>query len=543
MFKFYRNENERYEDVFILNNKIIKGLIKKNLLKMSDLDNYKLPSSMEDIIPMIEKLSGSAKLLTDVIAQTLNVESFLKINRVQINKDTVIGQDYIIVNNVFFTTNPLSGYIQQLKANIKKYNTEEVLFNKIGYISSLDFEVVKEEIIKKSKNTQSAVLSNLYIETVLLNSVNESIDKNASNLRIFYRNNEIRTLQTINNLTLEKVLIKTSISNYNRFSEYLISNFENNLRIKEYNSNRYKIKLSTSIANEDMQEVAVIDLKLSNLKANIENIPDTVNLEMKESRELKRALNTAFGLFVVSSKSYRKENIYSIAKREEILHKNARIMLFEKDIEIEFDNITQSDKYQKVEDWKTMDFSNYNVVIFEEIKNEEEFIFALELTTRGKKVIIGMNSNSSIETFSKIYKLTENKELLSDNLLGIFHAEKINEVCPSCSLPTTLFKDENYQDFSMLEKLPKMTTVIKKESHKGCELCYKGYVGLINVAEYLHNDNILKYAILEEFNLSNFRIEKNSDSWMNIYENSLYLLEENKITTNSIIKNLGYPKK
>ena len=87
---------------------------------MSDLDNYKLPSSMEDIIPMIEKLSGSAKLLTDVIAQTLNVESFLKINRNQINKDTVTGQDYIIVNNIFFTTNPLSGYIHQLKANIKK---------------------------------------------------------------------------------------------------------------------------------------------------------------------------------------------------------------------------------------------------------------------------------------------------------------------------------------------------------------------------------------------------------------------------------------
>ena len=87
----------------------------------------------------------------------------------------------------------------------------------------------------------------------------------------------------------------------------------------------------------------------------------------------------------MSSKAYRKENIYSIAKREELLHKNARIMLFEKDIEIEFDNITQSDKYQNVEDWKTMDFSNYNVIIFEEIKNEEEFIFALELTTRGKK--------------------------------------------------------------------------------------------------------------------------------------------------------------
>ena len=33
MFKFYRNENERYEDVFILNNKIIKGLIKKKPFK------------------------------------------------------------------------------------------------------------------------------------------------------------------------------------------------------------------------------------------------------------------------------------------------------------------------------------------------------------------------------------------------------------------------------------------------------------------------------------------------------------------------------
>jgi type II secretory ATPase GspE/PulE/Tfp pilus assembly ATPase PilB-like protein len=88
-----------------------------------------------------------------------------------------------------------------------------------------------------------------------------------------------------------------------------------------------------------------------------------------------------------------------------------------------------------------------------------------------------------------------------------------------------------------------MTQLVKRESVLGCESCYKGYVGLVEVGEYLHNDHILRSSILNGLDLMNLKIEKNSDSWHNIFENSLYLLELQEITTNSIIKNLGYPKK
>ena len=37
----------------------------------------------------------------------------------------------------------------------------------------------------------------------------------------------------------------------------------------------------------------------------------------------------------------------------------------------------------------------------------------------------------------------------------------------------------------------------------------------------------------------NLKIEKNSDSWHNIFENSLYLLESQEITTNSFCFGAG----
>lgn len=542
MFDFYKDKSEKYEDVFILNNKIIKALIKKNLIKMSDLDNYTLPSSKEDIINKIEKLSGSAKLLTDVISKVLNIESYLKADKQNIYINNVIGEDYIVFDNTYFTTNPLSNHIEKLKKNLNKYKNDEILFNKIGYISEKEFEAIKQEI-KTEKESKENTFSHLLIESLFIESINKAMDHDASNLRFYYKDQRINALQTINSLSFEKKLNEADISVYNKFSSYIIDLFNDKPIIKEHSNGKYKLQLNTGIANESEEDVKIIDIKISNLNKNVPNIVEKVKLDLKEERNLKKSLDTAFGLFILSSKTNRKESVYSIAQREQENHNNARILLIENDIEREFSNITQMTKYQNANEWSKLDFENYNIVIFENVITKEDFDFVLNLATNGKKVIAGMTSNNSIEAFSKIHSLVDNKEILSDNLLGIFHTEKINKVCQNCSNSDKLFKDPNYQDLSMLEYLPKMTKLIKRESNLGCESCYKGYIGLIEVGEYLHNDHILRSSILNGLDFLNLKIEKSSDSWHNIFENSLYLLETQEITTNSIIKNLGYPKK
>ncbi len=544
MFDYYRSESESYEKVFALNNKIIKGLVRKNLLKMSDLTNYRMPLSMEDIIPNIEKMSGSTKLLTDVIAETLDIESFLKADKNEVNVDTLIGEDFIVVGNVYYTINPLSGYIETLRRNILGYNKGEVLFNKIGYISTIDFKNIKEDLNKNERHLEHLTMSKLRIENLLIEVLNNAAEKQVDTVQLFYRAGELKVLYIMGNQILEKSLEKISIQNYKNVANYVIDFFwSNQTIIKEYNSNKYKLKLSKGVATEGVAEVPVLFINVSNLNAEVTDLNQRFTFERRDQRSLEKSLTTPYGLFVVSSKTNKKEVMYSLVKKEKELDSDARIFFLEKEISKDFKDITQSDDYSDLKKWKDMDFSTYSILIFEEIETKEELEFILSLTSKGKKVIIGVNSNNVIDTFASLYNKVSNKPLLVDNLLGILQAEQINKVCKSCSSSTPLFQDNHFQEFSGLENMPKMSQKIRVENNKGCDACYKGYKGFVEVAEYLHNDHILKSAIVDGFNIQNLKIEKNSDSWFNIYENSLELLNNELVTTNSIIKALGYPRK
>lgn len=544
MFDYYRSESESYEKVFILNNKIVKGLIKKNLLKMSDLKNYRMPLSMEDIIPNIEKMSGSAKLLTDVIAETLKIESFLKVDKNEVNFETLIGEDFIVVNKVYYTINPLSSYIETLKENLLSYNKNEVLFDKIGYISTIDFKNIKEDLNKNERHLEHITMSKIRIENLLNVSLNKAADKKSDMVQLFYRSGELRALYIMGNQIFEESIEKLSIQTYNQVADYIVDFFGDQATIiKEFKGSKYKLKLSKGSATEAVSNVPVLLVKISNLNSKVVDLFERFNLERRDQRALEKALTTPFGLFAISSKTNKKEVMYSLAQKEKEIDSNSRMFFLEKEVSKDFADITQNDTLQSLEDWKQLDYSSYSVVVFEEIETKEELEFVLSLTSKGKKVIIGVNSNNAVDTFASLYNKISNKALLVDNLLGILQVEQINKVCPSCSKTTPLFQDRYFQEFSGLENIPKMSQKIRVENEKGCDACYKGYKGFVEVAEYLHNDNILKSALIEGFNIQNLKIEKNSDSWFNIYENSLDLLGEEKITTHSIIQALGYPRK
>lgn len=192
MFNFYKGKDESFELVFKLNNKITKGLIKNKILKMSDLEHYSMPSSLEEIIPLAEKMTGDAKLITDVIAELLKVESFLKISKKDFAKDYLLGEDFVIVKNTYFTTNPLSNYIIKLKKNLLKYNPDEVLFQKIGYISSSDFEILKQELSKNKAIVDNKKISNLKVESLFIDMLFSAYKKKAESFKLLYKENVVK---------------------------------------------------------------------------------------------------------------------------------------------------------------------------------------------------------------------------------------------------------------------------------------------------------------------------------------------------------------
>ena len=88
-----------------------------------------------------------------------------------------------------------------------------------------------------------------------------------------------------------------------------------------------------------------------------------------------------------------------------------------------------------------------------------------------------------------------------------------------------------------------MNEYVKCENIEGCQDCFNGYDGRTQVLEILDNDEIMRELILESYNLKNFKIEKRSKSWRSVFESSMELLIDNKVSLNSIIQAIGYYKK
>lgn len=542
MFNFYKSEDESFEAVFKLNNKITKGLIKNKILKLSDLDNYSVPSSMEDIIPFAERMTGGAKLITDIISEILEIESFLKINKKDFADDYLLGEDFIIVKGIYFTTNPLSNYISKLKVNLKKYKEDEVLFSKIGYIASPDFEILEKELSKRTSFLSNQKLSNLKIEALFTDILFTSQKKNADSFKIIYKESKVFVQYVIEKQLYEEKLINTSIENHSKMIDYLKTFFVRNFIVKEVNGEKLKLTMKVGKTTEESQTVETLNINIYSLNKDVPIFTESFKLPLEDEKGLKQDLSNPYGLTVLSSKRNRKDMLYSLAKEQKRFNPLSKIYFIEKEIEKDFKDIEQF-KYSTKEECLSLDFDSYSVVFLDEVDSKKDCEFVYSLISKGKKVFVGVDSPSTIEAFSKLYKWTENKEVLVDNLLSIIQVETLNKVCPFCSSQIQFVKDRNFGEFQQLETAPKMNAFVTIENIKGCESCYQGYKGIQHVAEYLKNDKILKDALLNGFKFDGLKIEKNSSSWFNIFENSSYLIENGSVSTNSIVYNLGYPKK
>ena len=540
MFNFYKSKNENFEEVFEMNNKITNHLIKNKILSISEIDKYKLPYSMEEIIPRIENMAGDARLITDVISNVLDIESFLSINKENINENTLIGRDYVVVDSIYFTTNPLSNYIEKLKENIQKYNEEEILIAKIGYISTHEFE----KVITKSKNNlmkdkKDIYLSNLKIELIFAQILTDGMKKDAKNIRINMRDGYLFASYNIENQLIEFKNIRCSISEYAKLTGYIISIFNKKPIFEEQNNKMFKLSLVVNNSTERDNTIKILNIKLSNQYKENLSISD-LKLPIFDKKIFENKIMLPTGLLIVSSKTNLKESYYSAIEQQLKIKPDKKVYSIERYIEKIISNTIQ---LEYVDEIKNLDTSDYSIVAFDNIETKEDMDYIIKLVNKGTFVILGVEANNSIEAFSFIQKIVNNKEIFSDNLLGFLHLDKVPKICQFCAKKISFINSNNYQDFSMLDNSPKMNDIIKIENVRGCDNCTKGYSGFDNVYEYLDNDAILKDNILNSFNIRSLRIEKTSTSWKNIYETSARLISGGITSPNGVINSIGIPKK
>lgn len=538
MFGFYKSSIENYEDTFITNRKIIQKLIEKKIMEISNFNNYSIPYSMENIIPKIEELSKNP-LIMNAISEVLNIESFLDQKEYNIDQNTLYGKDYIIINGVYFTNNPLSNPVLKLKELMK--NENNILFSKIGYISTSEFLDLYNDIENnKEKYIKENSLTKLKIEFLFNKFINESLIFKANSLKLFLNKGVLKSVYNIGTTSIEKDIMTMTIKEYDLFSNYIQSFFNDGSFFMVNNSQNIKMKIFINSSNELNKTSKILDIKIYNMSDSFFNLND-LNLSIFDRKDFERKLELPYGLLVLSSKNCLKDLIYSTLKNQYLKKDYKNIYSIEKSIEKNLKDIIQIEL--KDNDIKKIEYENNNILAFDNINSSEDFDFILNNAANGKFVILGINSNNSTEAFSKIYKLTKDVKMLSDNLLGILHVDQIKEVCKNCSSEIELIKHPIYQDLSVFDKSPKMNDLVRIENKKGCDQCLQGFLDNLEVFEYLSNDNILQDIFMSEFNLRELRIEKNSESWENIYESASVLLKEGKITPNSIINSLGRPKK
>ncbi len=542
MFEYYRNKNEKFEDVLKMNQKITRMLIKDGILKLSDFDSYILPSSKENIIPSIEKIAFDAKLFTDSISRALSLESFLDIDKSYIDENTFFGSDFLIANDTYFTTNPLANYIEKLKINSGKFTEKELLFSKLGFISTKDLESFKESFDYNNVEVQKEIklTSYLKIENRINEILYEGVEKEAKAIKLHYKNSKLIMGLLINNVHVERDLSIVSVEEYKEFINYISSIFENNILFKNFNGGRYKFKIMKSISTEESSIIELVSIKISNLNKAVDKL-DNMGLSYEDEKLFNKKLGLPSGLLIVSSKNNLKSKLYSVMQSQTELKPFLKMYSIESYIEKSFDDIIQFEKGEN--SGNDLNLVDYPLIAVDKVNSPEEFNMILSAVSRGKFVILGVTSSGSIEAFSKILKMTDDANELSDNLVGLIHVDEVPKVCSYCSKKEIFIKTNNFIDFSILENSPKVKSFVKIENKSGCENCNGGYRDSLSVAEFLDNDKSLKTAILQNQDLGVLRIEKNSNSWNSIYEVSATYLKEGLTTENGIIKSIGMPKK
>lgn len=533
MIEFYKN-NFNFKDTYDKFISVIDYLDKiSNPLEIEKLHLFSTPTDISEFVPLLKDMYKNHLDVNKAISNIFNLENYsdYKIDDVS---DAIVGQNYLIINRIIFFVNPLSIEAQSIANAIKDYDSNEILFEKIGIILDDQIREVSNKInIQAIKKKVS--LKELSMDKIFQDLIKESIELQSSKIKIFVEDNLVKANFYVEGFYLRnKEVILTSVNNYNDVKAMLKVKFESSSLEWKHFTDFYKIVLHT----DETKEFIYIDVY--NLSAIPHDIND-IELKDKDKKILMNSIKSPSGVIIISgsSNSGKRSLMYSILANIRDNSDGINIVTYEDEVKNRINGITQNNNLSI----KNEDLNHYSVVAIDKGNGYDIFNVAYNIASQGKLVILIVETSSIFNTLTFINNAISDKEYILENTLSILHTGLLNCVCKSCSNDIQFSKNKDSHFFVSLENSPKMTDLIKEEFKDGCDECNYGYIGRVQVTEILENDVVLKDLFTKGFNITNYKTEKRSKSWNNNYEISMKLLRDGKISLNSIIKVLGYYKK
>lgn len=466
-----------------LYSEIIKDLYDENFISKEIL--LKTPNilTLSEMLSYLLNIGTNHNIILKKVSEKTNLKKFNFNEKINKN-DIIIGHTGVIFNNVFYFLNPFSKISQKFKIENEK-NFGKYFFNEIGLISIEDFEKLQE--IKRS--------------TIKIN--NEKIN-NIKTTEVILEAIKFECEEVIFNKDFEKVLFnsKNNIYESNYKSSFSISNID---KVITYNRKEYYIK------SEKINENLVI------LKIN--KYTERPNLEIEDKKYssiVNNVILNSKGLFILSSK-HDSDYYHLFLEKLRDIHFGSKIISIEK-CKSKVNGIIQIKNISEVND---NIISESNIVCIENLDSKEKALIVSNSLNMGKFVFISVISKDSIGSLNKllsIYPEKLNRNLISENLLAIYHIITLPLVCKNCSIDIKL-KDHPYKNdsqFKFLYETKDVESVIKIANRVGCEECKSGYLGGILISEFLENDTDLSMTIEDGFNMRKVRNMKDSKRWENL---------------------------
>lgn len=556
MFEFYRNKLT-YETSYDIFRRIIQEIGKRNGesdneisdISLEIIGNLSTPTHIEEVIPKLREIYKHIPNFNDIVADVLNIKSFSKV-KIDSLDDVIFLKNAVILNDILFFENPLSTVSQKIVTEKSNYAPKDLLFSEIGIIDEDSLSYIKTSIDSNIRK-QKSVENELYFQKKLLDIKKWAIENNASLIKIYPDDKTFKCSLMIDGSYYNKFNqdIATK-SNYNFFITNIKKMFGENKKMTfKYNNAYYKAVLKMSSSSDFFNNNEVIYISISEYsELNFEL--DEINLNDKDKDLLHTHLKSPSGVIVISGNkaSGKKTSLLGMLKTIKKTKNNIDIISIESFLtkkvngidQIETDDVKTKDSFLQEKNIDLLD-SPYSIIGLSDI-SEKEIIKAFTMAQQGKLVILTVNSSSIFNTLNILMRAVPDKSKVVENLLCLLHVGLIRKVCKSCSAEQEFSTIKEAPFFLSLDQVPITTEKVKVNNTKGCHECNEGYIGRIYVAELIDNDKIARESIINN-DLDRLRLEKRSSNWRSVYESSMELLKDKKVTLDSIIESIGIYRK
>jgi type II secretory ATPase GspE/PulE/Tfp pilus assembly ATPase PilB-like protein len=527
----------------------MNDLYENKLIDVSNLYKTYSPSNIEDVIPTVNKIVEDPKSITKIISKAINMKMFSSFNSLD-NSNLIIGNDYLVYDKVIYFSNPLSFEASRIINNIHLYFKDELLFSDFGIICEEQIKLIKKNYTNEYYSNNFFNLIDFEIEFQEI--IDYAIRNSAKKIKILPRENKIKVYFLIDGRFVEYRKSLDYIKSTDSFFKKIKEKFEDSVKINwSHNLDEYQLKINSISIKSAAKNYPGFDSIVINL-FNLNREPPLVsslNLLNKEMIDLKKALTSPSGIFWVSSREIlgSKSIIYSILEYIKSEKPDTSIICFEKFSDKNIKKVSQIE----MSDQSLLQIINshfkenldFNVIAIEEIKNKEELDFLVEESSKGKIVIAGMYSTSSLETLMKLMTMDNIKKSFIKEFKGVLSVDSISKTCSACALEELFIDNKYFQQYSSLDNSPSPKKVLKKVNKLGCNQCFNGYLGSVEISEILLNEKAVTENLMKNSDINKIRTEKRSNSWICMQEAGIKLVSEGVISLDSLVETIGIYKK